>query len=102
MKSVLVSLSIALLAVGCASTGPAGMKPQQFVSFQCATGKSFQARFNPEANTVRVRALHGSVELVSMGQGKFGADDYVLETEGANAVSLLHKGKPEAAQCKVG
>jgi hypothetical protein len=91
----------ALVLVGCA-TAPGGMKAGQFVSYQCTTGKGFQARYNPEAKSVRVRALHGAVELSQTAEGKFAGEDYMLDTTTQGGPTLMHKGKAEASGCKAG
>jgi hypothetical protein len=95
-----VAVGALALVAGCA-TAPAGMKPGQFVAYQCAQGhKGFQARYNADTKSVRVRALHGSAELSGAGDGKFTGEGYVLDATNAAAVSLTHNGKLESSQCK--
>ncbi len=97
---LLVVASVALS--GCAvSSAPMGMKADEFVSYTCATGRSFKARFNVDTKSVRVRALHSAVELQPVAEGKFAADEYTLDTTTAGGATLMYQGKPEAAQCKV-
>ena len=106
MKSVVMKVSAAsmLLAVlaGCASTPavPNGMQPGKFVTFACEGGKTFSARVAEGGDTVRVRAHHGSAELERKADGVYEGDGYKLMTQGAEAVSLMHDGKPQGKACK--
>lgn len=97
----LVALSALALAAGCASTSvPAGMQSGKFVTFACEGGKTFSARAADDGATVRVRGHHGSAELERKAEGVYEGEGYKLSTQGADAVSLMHGGKPEAKGCK--
>lgn len=100
MKLVIASFALAVLA-GCATaTAPAGMSAGKFVSFACAEGKTFSARAAEGGESVRVRSLHGSAELDRKGDGVYEGDGYKLVTQGADAITLLHEGKPQGKNCK--
>lgn len=101
MNALAASLLLAVLA-GCASApaAPSGMQPGKFVTFACEGGKSFSARVAEGGDTVRVRAHHGSAELERKEGGIYEGDGYKLMTQGADAVSLMHDGKPQGKACK--
>jgi hypothetical protein len=102
VTSIVVSLVASVVISGCAVTSaPAGMKADQFVSYTCATGKGFKARYNADSKSVRVRAQHSAVELQPVADGKYASDDYALDTTAAGGATLTYQGKPEGAQCKV-
>lgn len=100
-------LSLMGLVVGlaaCASTSsylPSGMSEGMFSRLSCEDGKSFQARFAEGGKSVRVRALHGATELAMTQIGVYEGDGYQLQLSGNDGLSLHHKGKVEARQCKV-
>ena len=96
------ALPVAALAMGlaaCAST-PGGLSAGRFVTLQCADNKSFQARLSEDGRTVRVRALHGSAELESRGEGRYAGDGYVLNLLAEGGASLDHEGKSLGKACK--
>lgn len=92
--------AVAVLA-GCATTAPvpAGLEAGKFVSFDCE-GADFQARFNAEGNTVRVRSHSGAAELSAAGDGVYQAEGFKLMTKGATGVTLEHAGKVLGKNCK--
>ena len=98
-KLCLSALVVALAA--CASTvlAPVGMEAGKFISFACEGG-AFQARWNPEANTVRVRSQHGSAELAPVEGGAFAGEGFALQTSGKDGTSLSHTGKTLGKNCK--
>jgi hypothetical protein len=98
----LLAAGLVLTLVGCATPAEqaAGLKPGSFVSLQCSTGRSFQARLAAEGESVRVRTQHGSAELSSAGNGVFKDGDFELDARPADGLRLMHKGKPEAGGCK--
>ena len=98
MKPVFAFVLLAGLSAGCASTGNAvpGLVSGKFVALSCAENKSFQLRASDDGTSVRVRAMHGSAELSSMGQGVFQGDGYLLRTQGEGAISLEHEGSRKA------
>jgi hypothetical protein len=102
MKTVamLALLGSAVLA-GCASLAPppAGMEAGKFVRFDC-DGQDFQARFNPEGNTVRVRTQHGAAELTAGADGVFQGEGFKLMTQGPTGVTIEHAGKVVGKACK--
>jgi len=103
MKSSIPLVSAALLALaGCATSTavPPGLAAGKFVQFACAGGKTFSARAAADGGSVRVRAHHGSAELDRKADGLYEGEGYSLRVAGADAVSLMHGGKPEAQQCK--
>ena len=102
MKTLVAPLLLAAVLAGCASNPavPDGMQPGKFVTFACEGGKTFSARVAEGGDTVRVRAHHGSAELDRKGDGVYEGDGYKLVTQGAEAVSLTHDGKPQGKACK--
>ena len=102
MKPVFAFVLLAGLSAGCASTGNAvpGLVSGKFVALSCADNKSFQLRASDDGTSVRVRSMHGSAELVSLGQGVFQGDGYLLRTLGDGAISLDHEGKSQGKGCK--
>lgn len=96
-----LGFAIALSAAGCATTvaPPAGMQPGRFVLFDC-DGQDFQARFNPEGNTVRVRSHAGSAELVSAGADVYSGEGYKLSLKGKDGIALEYAGKVLGKNCK--
>jgi hypothetical protein len=93
-------LACAALA-GCATTAPvpAGLMAGKFVSFDCE-GQDFQARFNAEGNTVRVRSHSGAAELSPTGDGVYEAEGFKLTMKGASGVTLEAAGKVLGRNCK--
>jgi|GEM_PF-1454587 len=98
---LLATLAAAALAAGCATTAPvpAGLVAGKFVDFDCE-GQDFQARFNPDGNTVRVRTQRGSAELAAAGDGVFQADGFRLLMKGPTGITIEHGGKPLGQGCK--
>lgn len=96
---VLMAAVAAALVAGCASVkAPAGMEAGKFVSFDCS-GQDFQARFNPDGNTVRVRSHGGAAELSAQGDSYVG-EGFVLALKGPDGISLSHSGKVLGKNCK--
>ena len=102
MKPAFAFVLLVGLSAGCASTGKAvpGLVNGKFVALSCADNKAFQLRASDDGTSVRVRAMHGSAELASMGQGVFQGDGYLLRTQGEGAISLEHEGKSQGKGCK--
>ena len=103
MKSVFAPVSLAVvLSAGCASSVDAvpGLANGKFVALSCAGNKAFQLRASDDGTSVRVRAMHGSAELVSQGQGVFQGDGYLLRTQGEGGISLDYQGKSQGKDCK--
>jgi hypothetical protein len=99
MQAWMAAAAAALLA-GCATvTPPAGMVPGKFVSFDCPGGQDFQARFNPDGNTVRVRSHSGAAELSAQGEN-YAGDGFTLTLKGAEGISLSFGGKTLGRNCK--
>lgn len=98
---ILTGFVSAVVLAGCATPSPvpAGMQAGKFVKFDCE-GDDFQARFNPDGNTVRVRTRHGSAELAAAGDGIYQADGFKVTFKGANAISIEHSGKVVGRNCK--
>ena len=94
-------LSLTLAVVSCASMAgaPAGMEAGKFVTYGCDKG-GFQARWDPDGKTVRVRSHHGAAELVPAAEGSYSGDGFVLRTAGPDGVSLAHDGKVLSKNCK--
>jgi hypothetical protein len=101
--NLLLTLAAVAALAGCATTAsaPAGMVAGKFVAFDC-DGQDFQARFNPDGNTVRVRTHHGASELSATGDGVYAGDGYKLTTKGATGVTIEHAGKELGKNCKRG
>lgn len=95
----LIAPVLALAACVTTLSGPAGMEAGRFVSFACEGG-AFQARWNSEGNTVRVRSLHGAAELTRTEGGTYAGDGFALQTSGQDGVSLSHAGKTLGKNCK--
>lgn len=93
-------LGVVVLA-GCAATGktPVGMKPGQFVTYECDAGKRFQARLAEDGSSVRIR-YEGGYELDAKGQGVFESEGWKLSTEIPAGSELMHKGKLTHKNCK--
>lgn len=93
-------LGLSLLA-GCATTGstPAGMKPGQFVAYDCEGGKRLQARLAADGTSVRIR-YEGGYELDSKGNGVYEAEGWKLDTAAAAGFELFHHGKAMLKNCK--
>lgn len=101
MKLHLPAVAVAVLGLAACSTmtpAPTGMESGKFVSFDCEGG-DFQARWNPETSTVRVRSHHGAAELTKVADGKFAGDGYELVSSGG-ATTLSHAGKVVSKNCK--
>jgi hypothetical protein len=94
-----LALCVCTFLVACASapSAPAGLEPGKFVAFSCE-GAPMQARWNPEANTVRVRSHHGAAELSRGEGGVFEGDGYTLTTK--EGIALSHAGKSLSKNCK--
>ena len=100
LRSVLL-LSVVVVAAGCAtmSDAPAGMEAGKFVSYTCEKG-GFQARWNPDSKSVRVRSQHGAAELSAGADGTYSGDNFLMRTSGPDGVSLAHDGKVLGSKCK--
>jgi hypothetical protein len=92
------ALSIFLAACSTMTPPPAGMEPGKFVSFDCEGG-DFQARWNPETSTVRVRTHHGAAELSKVADGRYSGDGFELVSAGG-ATTLSHAGKVVSKNCR--
>ena len=102
MKTSITVIALAITAIaGCASNpvAPAGMKVGQFVSFECAGGKRFQARLAEGGGSVRVRN-EGGYELDRKAAGVYEADGWKLVTQGEGGTELFHNGKSAMKNCK--
>lgn len=101
MNRSLLPLLLMLAVASCATTveAPAGMEAGKFVNYGCDKG-GFQARWNPDGKTVRVRSHHGAAELAPAAEGSYSGDGFVLRTAGADGVSLAHEGKVLSKNCK--
>jgi len=101
MKFPIPAAAALALILGACSTmtpAPAGMESGKFVSFDCEGG-GFQARWNPETSTVRVRTHHGAAELSKVADGRYSGDGYELVTAGG-ATTLSLGGKVVSKNCK--
>jgi len=94
-----LSLTLALAACATTAQAPAGMEAGKFVTFNCDKG-AFQARWNPDAKSVRVRSHHGAAELTPAAEGSYSDDSFVLGTAGPDGISLAHEGKVLSKNCK--
>jgi len=92
------ALAVALAACSTMAPAPAGMESGKFVSFGCESG-GFQARWNAETSTVRVRTHHGAAELSKVADGRYTGEGYELVSSGS-AVTLSHAGKVINKNCK--
>ncbi|NDY89605.1 lysozyme inhibitor [Ideonella livida] len=105
MKSFLAFACLAsvlgLVACSSAPTLPAGFAAGQFGRVNCEDGKTFQARFQEDGSSVRVRALHGSAELARSAQGVYTGEGYRLVTEGADGLALFHHDKVQGRLCQL-
>lgn len=102
MKNVaFFAVVVSSLSAGCASLtpAPAGLESGRFVSFDCE-GQDFQARFNPEGNTVRVRTHHGAAELSAAADGVYQGDGFRLLMKSPTGVTIEHAGKAIGRNCK--
>jgi hypothetical protein len=98
-KSVFaITAAAALSACATMTPAPTGLEAGKFVSFDC-DGGDFQARWNPESSTVRVRSHHGSAELARVADGKFAGDGYEFNSAGG-VTTLSHAGKVVSKNCK--
>lgn len=97
----LLALAVTAAMAGCASTStvPAGMVAGKFVQFDCE-GQDFQARFNAEGNTVRVRTHHGAAELSAAADGIYQGDGFKLSSRGSTGMTIEHSGKVLGKNCK--
>ena len=93
-----ITVAIALTACSTMTPAPTGMEAGKFVTFDCEGG-DFQARWNPETSTVRVRTHHGAAELNKVADGRFSGDGYELVSAGGST-SLMHDGKAVSKNCK--
>lgn len=101
MLRLCLSLSFTAALAACATTpaAPGGMEAGKFVTFNCDKG-SFQARWDPDGKTVRVRSQHGAAELSPAAEESYSGDGFVLRTAGPDGVSLAHEGKVLSKSCK--
>ena len=100
MRAFFVASS-ALVLAACATTAstPAGMEAGKFVNYGCDKG-GFQARWDPDGKTVRVRSQHGAAELTPAAEGSYSGEGFVLRTVGPDGISLAHEGKVLSKNCK--
>lgn len=96
-----LAAALAVLSSACSTVpaAPPGLSAGAFTQLSCASGRPLQARYAEDGRTIRVRAMHGAVELERRADGSFAADDYLLRTTPAGLV-LEHKGKPESKDCR--
>ncbi len=101
MVRLCLTLSLTLASGACATSAgtPGGMEAGKFVTFNCDKG-SFQARWDPDGKTVRVRSQHGAAELSPAAEGSYSGDGFVLRTVGPDGVSFAHEGKMLSKSCK--
>lgn len=102
MKIVFTTPLIAIaFMTGCATATsvPVGMKANQFVTYKCEGGKTFQARALSDGSSVRIR-YEGGYELDNKGAGIYEADGWKLLTQGAGAAELIHNGKSVGKNCQ--
>ncbi len=101
MVRLCLTSCLMLSLAACATTAetPVGMEAGKFVTFNCDKG-SFQARWDPDGKTVRVRSQHGAAELLPAAEGSYSGDGFVLRTTGPDGVSLAHEGKVLSKSCK--
>lgn len=97
--SLPLTLTFVLAACATTASAPAGMEAGKFVNYACEKG-GFQARWNPDAKSVRVRTHHGAAELAAAADGSYSGDGFVMRTAGADGVSLEHGGKVVNKNCK--
>jgi len=97
-NAAVIAVAITLSACATMSAAPAGMEAGKFVSFDC-DGGDFQARWNAETSTIRVRTHHGAAELSKVADGRFSGDGYELAIAGGST-SLMHDGKAVSKSCK--
>lgn len=99
--SIFGLVAVASVLTACASMAPApsGMEAGKFVNFDC-DGGDFQARWNPETSTVRVRSHHGSAELDKASDGSFRGEGFELSTTSSGGPTLAHAGKVISKNCK--
>jgi hypothetical protein len=101
MKRFASGVAVVALASACASMAPAptGMEAGKFVTFDC-DGGDFQARWNPDTSTVRVRSHHGSAELDKAADGSFRGDGFELVSASGAMPTLAHGGKVISKNCR--
>jgi hypothetical protein len=92
------AISVVLSACSTMTPAPTGMESGKFVAFDCEGG-DFQARWNPETSTVRVRTHHGAAELNKVADGRYSGDGYELVSAGG-ATTLSYGGKVVSKNCK--
>ncbi|MFN3595089.1 MAG: hypothetical protein ACK4TK_10475 [Thiobacillaceae bacterium] len=96
-------LAVAAIAAGCATGGKsvAEQTPGKFITYACDKGKSFQARFDAETGTVRIRTHDGSAELTKGDRGLYRDDlgHWVLALGDGNNTELVHNGKAVYTNC---
>jgi len=90
-------LATALAACASMSPAPAGMEAGSFVKFDCE-GQDFQARWNPDSASVRVRTQHGAAELTRVSDNVFQGEGYELKT--GDGIVLSQGGKVLGKACK--
>ena len=100
----ILTMSLASLTAGCASTGgpsAAEANPGKFVTYTCEDNKSFQVRFNPDEGTARIRTHEGSAELGKGGRGLYRDDEntWILSLNEARSTELVHNSKAKYKNC---
>lgn len=96
--NIFITTALAVIIVGCASTGTVGgLETASLVRYDCE-GKSFSARIAEDNSSVRLRTHEGSVNLDRGEADEFKGDGWVLKTQGG--LQLFHKDKVVASNCK--
>ncbi len=99
----LIALAVTISA-GCATSGgksAAEANPGKFVSYTCLDKKSFQARFNAEEGTVRIRTHEGSAELTKGNRGLYWDDEkkWILSLGDGQSTELVLNNKAIYKEC---
>lgn len=106
MKSLPLFIAVSAIATlgGCATGGgksAAEQTPGKFITYTCEGNKSFQARFDAENGTARIRTHDGSAELTKGARGLYRDDDglWILALADGNGTELVHKSKAQYKNC---
>lgn len=103
LKMTAMTMTV-LLASGCATDygkSVAEAKADSFVTYACENNKSFSARFNTEAATIRIRTKDGSAELSKGERGLYRdeAEHWILTLGAESSTELVRKGKVVYSKC---